>query len=245
MVTSLKKKASASIDAANETVVPEDVPKAGRLKAPAMTAAEYVACGAASINRTLNHVGRLHTLATCRIFRDHLKVSASVAAALRLLMLTGCRRNEILTLRCDDVDLEAGELSLRDAKTRARAVALSPAAREVLSHLPRLPDNPWVITGQGAGTHLSNLNAPWLVVRKRAGLEDVKIHDLRRSFASRALALGESLTMICRDTGRCRRRRVTPTLPESRSRSQPPRSRRASRPTWRSPKTASPKRRSG
>ena len=124
------------------------------------------------------------------------KVMASGIAALRLLMLTGCRRNEILTLRWEDVDLDAGELRLRDAKTGARSVALSPAARKVLATLPRLLDNPWVITGRGASGRLANLNAPWLVVRKRAGLEDVRIHDLRHSFASRALALGESLTMI-------------------------------------------------
>ena len=124
------------------------------------------------------------------------KVMASGIAALRLLMLTGCRRNEILTLRWEDVDLDAGELRLRDAKTGARSVALSPAARKVLASLPRLADNPWVITGRGAGGRLGNLNAQWIVVRKRAGLEDVRIHDLRHSFASRALALGESLTMI-------------------------------------------------
>ena len=124
------------------------------------------------------------------------KVSGSGIAALRLLMLTGCRRNEILTLRWVDVDLEAGEVRLRDAKTGARSVALSPAARKVLVTLPRKADNPWVVAGQAAGRRLSNLNAPWLVVRKRAGLEDVRIHDLRHSFASRALALGESLTMI-------------------------------------------------
>ena len=124
------------------------------------------------------------------------KVTASGIAALRLLMLTGCRRNEILTLRWEDVDLDAGELRLRDAKTGARSVALSPAARKVLASLPRLPHNPWVITGRGASGRLGNLNAQWIVVRKRAGLEDVRIHDLRHSFASRALALGESLTMI-------------------------------------------------
>ena len=124
------------------------------------------------------------------------KISASGIAAFRLLMLTGCRRNEILTLRWEDVDLEAGELRLRDAKTGARQVALSPAARKVLVALPRLPDNPWVITGSRAGGRLANLNAQWVVVRRRAGLEDVRIHDLRHSFASRALALGESLTMI-------------------------------------------------
>ena len=123
-------------------------------------------------------------------------VSASAVAAIRLLMLTGCRRGEILTLRWEDVDLEAGELRLRDAKTGARQVALSPAAVRVLSAIPRTAESPWVIAGSRPGTRLSNLNAAWLVVRARAGLEDVRLHDLRHSFASRALALGESLTMI-------------------------------------------------
>ena len=123
-------------------------------------------------------------------------VSKSAAAALRLLMLTGCRRNEVLTLRWEHVDLEHDELRLRDAKTGARAVPLSPTARRVLTGLPRETDNPWVFPGREPGTHLANLNASWLVVRKEAGLDDVRIHDLRHSFASRALALGESLPMI-------------------------------------------------
>ena len=123
-------------------------------------------------------------------------VSAYAAAAIRLLMLTGCRRNEIVTLRWEDVDLEAGELRLPDGKTGARLVPLSPAAAEVLSRLPRLTDNPWVIPGSKPGAHLADLQPPWERVRKRAGLDDVRIHDLRHSFASRALALGESLPMI-------------------------------------------------
>ena len=124
------------------------------------------------------------------------RVSASAVAAIRLLMLTGCRLGEIVTLRWEDVDLEAGELGLRDAKTGARQVALSPAAVRVLSTIPRVADNSWVIAGRKPGTRLGNLNASWLVVRARAGLKDVRLHDLRHSFASRALALGESLSMI-------------------------------------------------
>ena len=124
------------------------------------------------------------------------KISRIAAAALRLLMLTGCRRNEILTLRWQDVDLEHDEIRLRDAKTGPRAVPLSPTARQVLAALPRQPDNPWVISGRGHGARLSNLNATWTVVRKKAGLEDVRMHDLRHSYASRALSLGESLPMI-------------------------------------------------
>ncbi len=124
------------------------------------------------------------------------KVHSSAVAALRLLMLTGCRKSEILTLRWEDVDLEAGELRLPDAKTGARSVAISPSARRVLAGLRRLPDNPWVITGTRPGRHFRNLNSTWLVIRDRAKLNDVRIHDLRHSFASRALALGESLPMI-------------------------------------------------
>ena len=124
------------------------------------------------------------------------KVCSSAVAAFRLLMLTGCRRNEILTLRWEDVDLDAGELRLRDAKTGACSIAISPAARRVLAGIPRLPDNPWVIAGAKPGARLSNLNNGWLVIRARADLKDVRIHDLRHSFASRALALGESLPMI-------------------------------------------------
>ena len=111
-------------------------------------------------------------------------------------MLTGCRRNEVLTLRWEHVDLEHKELRLRDAKTGARAVPLSPTARQVLTSLPRQADNPWVFPGRETGTRMGNLNASWQVVRKEAGLQDVRIHDLRHSFASRALALGENLPMI-------------------------------------------------
>ena len=61
---------------------------------------------------------------------------------MRLLLLTGCRKGEILNVRWDQVDLEAGELRLRDTKTGPRAITLSPEATSVLSRIPRLPDNP-------------------------------------------------------------------------------------------------------
>ena len=120
----------------------------------------------------------------------------SAVTAIRLLMLTGCRLNEIRTLRWEDVELETAELRLRDGKTGARMVPLSRAAVTVLSALPRPDDNPWVIIGKKPGAHLTDLQHPWRRIRARAGLEDVRIHDLRHSFASRALALGESLPMI-------------------------------------------------
>ena len=117
-------------------------------------------------------------------------------AALRLLMLTGCRLTEILTLRWDDVDRTAGEFRLRDGKTGARMVPLTPTAEAVLAGIERVPGNPWVIVGKKPGVRLSTITADWYRLRARAGLDDVRIHDLRHSYASRALAAGESLSMI-------------------------------------------------
>ncbi len=115
-------------------------------------------------------------------------------AAFRLLLLTGCRMSEIRDLRWAHVT--ADEIALPDAKTGGRAVPLSPEARAVLASLPRAAGNPWVFPGRFPGAHRTDLQRPWRIIRARAGLDDVRIHDLRHSFASRALALGESLTMI-------------------------------------------------
>ena len=129
--------------------------------------------------------------AALREFEDDMP---SAVAAFRLLLLTGCRLSEIRDLRWEHIKADCIELP--DAKTGGRAVPLGLEARAVLDAIPREEGNPWVITGHRRGTHLADLQRPWQRIRKRAGLDDLRIHDLRHSFASRALALGESLTMI-------------------------------------------------
>ena len=131
-------------------------------------------------------------------------IAPHAAAAIRLLALTGCRRNEILRLRWDDVRLEAMELSLSDSKTGPKTVPLSPEAAEILARLPRVPGNPWVVPGRRPGAPLSGVFLPWRRAREEAGLDNVRLHDLRHSFASRALALGESLPTIARLLGHAR-----------------------------------------
>ena len=131
-------------------------------------------------------------------------VSASAVAAIRLLALTGCRRSEVLGLRREDVALDAGELRLPDTKTGARAVALPPQAVELLGNLLGAHDGPWVIPGRKPGTRLANVDEAWRAIRDRAGLGDVRLHDLRHSYASRALALGEALPVIGKLLGHSR-----------------------------------------
>ncbi|MDE0332934.1 MAG: tyrosine-type recombinase/integrase [Nitrospinae bacterium] len=132
------------------------------------------------------------------------RTSSSAVAAIRLLILTGCRKSEILTLRWEEVALDQAELRLSDSKTGARVVSLSEPAVKLLAGLPRLPGVPWVIPGRKPGAHLSKLDDAWQSVRSRADLHDVRLHDLRHSFASRALALGEGLPMIGKLLGHAR-----------------------------------------
>jgi len=123
------------------------------------------------------------------------------ANALRLLALTGCRLSEIQKLKWEHVLLPERELRLPDSKSGAKIVQLGQVAVDVLKAIPRIKGNPYVITGRRDGGHLTDVQKPWRRIRKEAGLEDVRIHDLRHSFASDALELGEDLTMIGRMLG--------------------------------------------
>ncbi|WAC49184.1 tyrosine-type recombinase/integrase [Asticcacaulis sp. SL142] len=120
----------------------------------------------------------------------------SAINAIRLLMLTGCRLNEIMTLRWEDVYLADYELRLPDSKTGAKTVYIGQGVVDVLLRIERINSNPYVIAGKNEGRPLTDLQHPWRRIRAAAGLDDVRIHDLRHSFASGALALGEGLPMI-------------------------------------------------
>ncbi len=94
------------------------------------------------------------------------RISAGAIATIRLLMLTGCRRNEILTLRWEHVDLDKAEIHLADGKTGARTIHLSPSAVRVLTDLPRKPGNPWVIPGAKPGTHMTDIDGAWETIAR-------------------------------------------------------------------------------
>jgi integrase len=118
------------------------------------------------------------------------------SAAIRLLLLTGCRKGEIASLRWQHVDFERECLRLPDSKTGAKVVYLNAPARAVLQELPRMADNPRVIPGMRADGAGPAIDKVWARVRKAAGLADVRLHDLRHSFASVGAASGLSLPII-------------------------------------------------
>ncbi len=117
-------------------------------------------------------------------------------AAIKLLLLTGSRKGEIVNLRWEQVDFEHGCLRLPDSKTGAKVVYLNAPARALLQELPRMADNTRVIPAMRADSARPAIDKVWVRVRKAAGLADVRLHDLRHSFASIGAAGGFSLPII-------------------------------------------------
>ena len=122
-------------------------------------------------------------------------------AAIHLLILTGARLIEIFDLQWAHVDIERATLFLPDSKTGMKSISLSDPALELLASLPRYVGNPYVIVGGRRGEHLVNLQKPWRVLRKLAGLDTLRIHDMRHTFASVAVASGGSLPVLGRQLG--------------------------------------------
>ena len=138
-------------------------------------------------------------------FRENPFENTAAAYAIKLLLFTGCRLGEILNLKWEYVDYGISGLRLPDSKTGAKIVYVGDVVVDLLKEIhddPERPrDNAFVIWGREPQQALNNLQKPWRRIRKHAGIEDVRIHDLRHSFASSAVSMGQSLPMIGRLLG--------------------------------------------
>ena len=115
---------------------------------------------------------------------------------IRLLAFTGARKTEITGLRWSEVDLERSCLRLEDSKTGAKVVPLGPPALAVLSGLKTQERTKFVFPSEIEGKAFQGTEKVWRKIRATAGLPDVRLHDLRHSFASVGLMSGDSLPLI-------------------------------------------------
>lgn len=119
------------------------------------------------------------------------------AAAIRLLLLTGARKGEILHARWEDVHFDERVLAVPMSKSnKPRYIALSDEALAVIDSLPHLPNSPWLFPGQNPQRPLCDLFDFWNRIRHDLNLSDVRIHDLRHTFASLLVNTGQSLYAV-------------------------------------------------
>jgi integrase len=126
--------------------------------------------------------------------RRFTKIDPFAAAALRLLLFTGCRLREILHLKWEHVDLERGLLFLPESKTGKKTIILNAPALAVLNGLDRLGS--YVVPGDDPERPRADLKRQWEAVAKRAGLQGVRLHDLRHTYASFGAGGGLGLPII-------------------------------------------------
>lgn len=117
-------------------------------------------------------------------------------SAIKFLLLTGCRRGEALTLRWSWVDLDRQIAKLPISKTGQKVVVLGDGAVELLKGLPRVEGSELVFPSSAGGDIPISLQKVWAKVRNRAGLSDLRLHDLRHNFASTAVSSGHSLYLV-------------------------------------------------
>ena len=138
--------------------------------------------------------------------------SVYALAAIRLLMFTGARLNEVLHLQWSQIDKARGVIRLEQhktsGKTGAKELPLNAGALAILEALDKLPTRklggPWVIQGHKHGSHLVNLQKTWDRIRRavklaskgEVNIQDVRLHDLRHSFASIGVGAGLSLHQV-------------------------------------------------
>jgi len=117
--------------------------------------------------------------------------------AIWIYLLTGMRKSELLKLEWKNVDLARREIRLADTKAnRIHYIPLCTEAWQILSSTPRLEETRFVFPGAKKGAHLVNIQKPWNRIRKNAGLEDVRLHDLRRTVGSWLAQAGSPLHLV-------------------------------------------------
>jgi integrase len=123
-------------------------------------------------------------------------INPFAVAAIRLLILTGARLREILHAKWEFIDFEKGLLNLPDSKTGKKSIQLNAPALEILACLPRIAGNPHIIAGAKDGSPRADLKNPWEAIKQTAGLDGVRLHDLRHSFASIGAGASMGLPII-------------------------------------------------
>lgn len=158
-------------------------------------------------NRFLDKTELKHLWKTLDAAYEEGMVGLYALNAYKLLILTGCRLGEIQTLKWSYI--RGNRVEFPDSKTGYKRLPLNAAAMDILKQTPKQEGNPYVICGERKGAHIVNLQKSWRRIRKKAGLDDLRIHDLRHTFASQAVMNGTPLALVSKLLGH---KKITTTM---------------------------------
>ena len=150
-------------------------------------------------NRFLNQTELTRLWAVLDQYEKNREISLYSVFAFRLLILTGCRLGEIRTLKWEFI--KGRHIEFPDSKTGYKRLPLNDHAFAILEQIPRLDNNEFVICGSVEGQPVINLQKSWRRIRAKAELDDVRIHDLRHTFASQAVMGGTPLAIVSKLLG--------------------------------------------
>lgn len=122
--------------------------------------------------------------------------STFAIAAIRFMLLSGCRSGEALSLQWNWIDYEHNIAKLPDSKTGQKALLLGNGVIQLLKTLDRVEGSPLVFPSSVGGLKTISIQKIWRKVRVMASLDDLRLHDLRHNFASNAVSSGQSLYMV-------------------------------------------------
>jgi integrase len=137
-----------------------------------------------------------HLGAALKAIEEEQSEPPQALAAVRLILFTGARVSEILTLKWSFVNWELGALELPDSKTGFKALPISSPVRELLEGLPVIEGNDYVLPGRLSGTHFVGLQKVWKRIAQKANTQNLRLHDLRHSYASVGAAAGLGLPIV-------------------------------------------------
>lgn len=120
----------------------------------------------------------------------------SVVLAIRLLFVTGCRLREILNMKWEFIDWDARLIRFPDSKTGAKTVDMNPSVQSLLADAHQLDGNPYVCWGSVRSQPRIQIHRPWKKICEACGIPDVRLHDIRHTFASTAISHGANLIEV-------------------------------------------------
>ncbi len=124
------------------------------------------------------------------------RLDKTIEQSILLLIFTGCRVSEILNLRWDEVDFDNARLNFKDSKTGAKSIPIGAPALQIIADIKPTPDNDFVFVGRKEGASLTFIRKAWQRICTETGLKDVRLHDLRHTFASFGVSANMSLPII-------------------------------------------------